>query len=571
MNKQLKIQHPNKKIVQRICSQTGFHPVTATILANRDITTKKMVDAFLNPSLNNIQSFETLIDMDKAVSRIAKAIINKEKILVFGDYDADGITSTTILYEFFSYAGADVSYYIPHRIDEGYGLNIQQILDVVIPGNFNLIVTTDCGSSSHDAVTNANQKKIDVIITDHHTISSTFPDALAIINPRRNDCSSDAGYLAGVGVAFCLIISLRKHLRDINFWNALPEPNLKDYCDLVALGTIADIVPMIKENRIMTKAGLDVINTKPRPGIKALIEDCKIDKPFINAEDIAFKIGPRLNASGRMDHAMHAVDLLKTKDMDKARNLAKKISLMNSERQDIEKKIFHDILMHFKEEPEKLGNKTIVLGNHGWHEGVIGIVASKLVEKFYRPVILIAIKDGIGKGSARSIHGINLYDILCKCGNLLEKFGGHPMAAGITIKRENIKPFMAKFEKTVKEISKPENFIPELLIDYELDFDMISEQLLNEIESLQPFGPENPEPIFSSKNIEVAFSKIVGNNHLRLSLKQRHSKSNKLINGIWFNANKDVQNKKFFNTMAFKLRWNYWNGNKTIQALIEDG
>ena len=281
MNKQLKMQTPNEKTVRQICNLTGFHRVTATVLANRGITSQSQLSAFLNPSLSHIQSFETLVDMNKAVQRITDAIVNKEKILVFGDYDVDGITSVTILYEFLTLTGANVSYYVPHRINEGYGLNSRQILDVAIPGKFNLIVTTDCGSASHEAVECANQSGIDVVITDHHTISNSPPGAFAVINPRRNDCPSGSGYMAGVGVAFCLLISLRKHLRDINFWKGKHEPNLKAFCELVALGTISDIVPLIKENRIMTKAGLDVINTSPRTGIKALVEACGINKPFI--------------------------------------------------------------------------------------------------------------------------------------------------------------------------------------------------------------------------------------------------------------------------------------------------
>lgn len=570
MHKRLKTQHPNEKTVRQICNMTGFHRVTATVLANRGITSQSHLSAFLNPSLNHLRSFEKLIDMDKAVQRIIDAILNREKILVFGDYDVDGITSVIILYEFLALTGANVSYYIPHRVNEGYSLKIQHISDVATAGNINLIITTDCGSASHEAVKCANQSGIDVIVTDHHTISSTMPEAFAIVNPQRNDCPSGAKYLAGVGVAFYLLICLRKSLRDINFWNDKQEPNLKNFCDLVALGTISDIVPIVNENRIITKAGLDVINTSPRTGIKALIDVCGTNKPFIDAEDIAFKLAPRLNAAGRMDHAKLAVELLIAKDMDQACNIAKKLNLLNSNRQLVENKILQSILMYFNQEPQNLNKKTIVLGNHDWHAGVLGIVASKLVEKFFRPVVLISIKDGIGKGSARSIPGINLYDALGACSDFLENFGGHPMAGGIEIKAENIKTFAAKFEKTVYKMGEADNFSPEILIDCELEFDMISDQLINELELLHPFGHKNPEPVFLSKNVEVAFSKIFGNDHLRLSLKQRHSKLNKIIPGIWFYADKKAQDKKSFNTMAYTLKWNYWNGNKTLQAVIKD-
>ena len=452
MNKPMEIQSPDRSTIRRIATRAACHPIIATLLANRGITSPEAIAAFLHPSLGHIHSFETLIDMDKAVPRIAQAILGREKILVFGDYDVDGITSTTILYEFLTAAGADVTPYIPHRMDEGYGLKSCQINGTAIPGGFQLIITIDCGSASHDAVACAAQAGIDVIVTDHHTIYDSPPKAFAVINPQRADCPSGSVYLAGVGVAFCLLISLRKHLRKIHFWKNGSEPNLKDYCDLVALGTIADIVPLIHENRVLTRAGLDVINAAPRPGLASLIDICGINKPVIDAEDIAFRIAPRLNASGRMDHASLAVKLLCTRDADEAYAIAKSMHAMNTERQKTEQEILEFILMYFTHEPEHLDKKAIVLGKEGWHQGVLGIVASRLVERYYRPVILISFDGDTGKGSGRSIPEINLYDALCGCSEHLEGFGGHPMAAGISIRRENLPAFQQKFETIIKEI-----------------------------------------------------------------------------------------------------------------------
>ena len=569
MKKQMEILNPDPITVQNIQKYIGCHPIIAKILANRGILTEKSISAFFNPSLRNIKSFETLIDMDKAVERIAQGILNKEKILVFGDYDVDGITSTTLLYEFLTTAGADVTYYIPHRIEEGYGLKVHQIEHVVIPGAFNLLITIDCGSGSHDAIDYARQSGIDIIVTDHHTISDTLPGAVAVVNPKRNDCPSGSSYLAGVGVAFCLLISLRKHLRDIHFWDDRPEPNLKDVCDLVALGTIADIVPLINENRIMTQAGLEVINTSPRPGLDALIKLSGINKTTLDAEDIAFRLSPRLNAAGRMDHARIAVQLLTTKNVDKAFTLAKTLNTMNLQRQEVEQKIFHHILMYFNEEPEQISKHAIILGKQEWHEGVLGIVASKLVDKFFRPVILISFKNDIGKGSGRSIPGINLYDALCQCSQYLEGFGGHPMAAGLSIKRKNLKAFQSQFEKVIETMTADHAFTPRIRIDCRLEFDMISDQLIDAFSLLQPFGQSNPEPLFCADKVDVTFSKIIGKNHRRLTLKQRNSKLKKTVNAIWFNVEGDDMHKNYFETIAFKLRWNHWNGKKSIQAVVE--
>ena len=570
MKKQMEILNADPATVQRIQKQTGCHPITAKILANRGISSKESIDEFFNPSLRHIHSFTTLIDMDKAVERITRAILNNEKILVFGDYDVDGITSTTILYEFLTTTGADAEYYIPHRINEGYGLNLNQIKKVVIPGGFNLVVTIDCGSASHEAIDYASQSGIDIIVTDHHAITDSIPMAHAVVNPRRNDCPSDSTYLAGVGVAFCLLISLRKHLRGLNFWQDRQEPNLKDHCDLVALGTIADVVPLIHENRIMTKAGLDVINTSPRPGLKALITISGMNKSTVDAEDIAFKLSPRLNASGRMDHARLGVELLYTKDMDTAFTLANTLNKMNTRRQEIEQKIFQNILMYLNEIPEQVHKHAVILGKQDWHEGVLGIVASKLAEKFYRPVILISFTENIGKGSGRSIPGLNLYDALCRCSQYLEGFGGHPMAAGLSIKRENFKPFQNLFEKTVSAMTGDRLLVPKIRIDCRLDFDMISDRLIDEISLLQPFGQDHAEPMFCTDKVEVAFSKILGKNHRRLTLRQRSPRSNKTLNAIWFNVEGENLDKKYFDTIVFKLRWNHWNGKRSIQAIMEN-
>lgn len=570
MKKQIEILSPDKAIVQNIRKQTGCHLITAMLLANRGISSKKAISEFFNPSLGHIHSFTTLMDMDKAVARITRGILNHEKILVFGDYDVDGITSTTIIYEFLTAAGADVTYYIPHRIDEGYGLNLKQIKEKVIPEGFNLVITIDCGSASHDAIDYAARFGVDIIVTDHHAIGDDLPNAAAVVNPQRNDCPSESTYLAGVGVAFCLLIALRKHLRAIDFWKNRPEPNLKSYCDLVALGTIADVVPLIHENRIMATAGLNVITTCPRPGVEALIKISGMNKSTVDAEDIAFRLSPRLNAAGRMDHARLAVELLTTKDVDEAFKLAGTLNKMNARRQEIEQNIFHHILMYFNELPEQVHKHSMVLGKQDWHEGVLGIVASKLAEKFYRPVILISFKENMGKGSGRGIPGIDLHAALCQCSQYLEGFGGHPMAAGLSIQRKNFKPFQKQFEKTVARMTQDAKPVPKIRIDCRINLDIITDQFIDGISLLQPFGQDNPEPLFCADNVDVVFSKIMGQNHRRLTLKQRSPRSANTVNAVWFNVEGENLDKKYFDTIVFKLRWNHWNGKKSIQAIIED-
>jgi single-stranded-DNA-specific exonuclease len=570
MNKQWIISRHNVSAIQDICREIGCHPAVAALLAKRGIVSTKEIAEFFNPSLNQIRSYNILIDLPKAVHRIAQAIIRNENIMVFGDYDVDGVTSTALLYDFLTKTNARVSYYIPDRITEGYGLNKSQIEKIAVPGGIDLILTADCGSGSYEAIDCANEAGIDVIVTDHHRISVNIPEAFATINPRRHDCPSNLGYLAGVGVSFCLIVSLRKHLRDILYWDQKSQPNLKEYCDLVALGTISDIVPMIKENRIFTKNGIDIINYKPRPGIKALMDIAGIKKPYIDYDDIAYRIGPRINAAGRMDHARLGVELLLAKDMDKVTQVAEKLNSLNAMRQKEEGLIIAQIEKYLQDEPKELEKKSLILSSHDLHEGVLGIVASRLMEKYYRPVILISFKEGLGKGSGRSIPGINIYDALETCSGHLLNYGGHSMAAGIQIKSGQYMQFKNAFEQTVAILSENVAPGPILEIDYELNFDMITDKMVNELNSLQPFGPQNPEPVFLTKHIEIVYSKILGRNHRKIMIKQRNSSTtSQIFSAIWFNADQGLFNKKFIKEIAYKLRKNYWNGGHSIQLIIE--
>ena len=571
MKKDWQILQPDIQLVKNLCDILKCHRITATLLVNRNIDTAESALKFLNPSLNNIRSPFSIKDMDNAVRRIYKAIKNAEKILIFGDYDVDGITSTSILLNFLQNTGADVQYYIPHRTKEGYSLQAMHISDYAIPNKINLIITVDCGSGSHDAVKTAQEAGIDVIITDHHIISKRLPKAFAVVNPKRHDCTAGFDNLAGVGVVFVLIICLRKFMRDMNFWQDLPEPNLKALCDLVALGTLADSVPLVDENRIFASTGVQVIKTENnRPGISALLKICQIENSYINSEDIAFKIAPRLNAPGRMEHANLSVEMLTTESLNDAVRMATSLNDFNILRRNIEKKIINDIHAYLAENSDELEKRSLVLSSGDWHEGVLGIVASRLVDNYFRPVVVISTKNGIGKGSARSIPGFDLYKVLSACSDDLVQFGGHSMAAGLKIKLKNIDRFKINFDNSVSSGITPADFTPKLSIDCELDFDDISDRLIDEIESLTPFGNGNPEPLFIAKNVDIFSSKIVGKNHRSMLLKQSAGKIPKIFNAIHFNALTDAPLKDNFDRIAFRLRWNRWNGQKKVQIVVEE-
>jgi single-stranded-DNA-specific exonuclease len=570
MKKEWQILQPDIHLVEKLCGILKCHPIVASILVNRNITSAEDVSNFFNTSLDQLSPPFSLKDMDAAVDRILEAIARKEKILIFGDYDVDGITATTLLLEFLRSVDADVSYYIPHRIAEGFGLKKNHISDVAMPNGIHLIITVDCGSEGQDAVKAARNAGIDVIITDHHMISDTIPPAIAVINPKRNDCPSGFRDLAGVGVAFYLLICLRKKLRDTNFWKDRPEPNLKNYCDLVALGTLADMVPLTRENRILIKAGMNIIRSSHRPGLNALIEVCRINKHAIDTDDIVFYLAPRLNSAGRIEHASTAIELLTAKNIKTARKIAYSLNRLNQDRRDIENKILTQVHNHLKKNPHLLQKNTLVLVHQDWHLGILGIVASRLIKKYFRPVVLITTTDGIGKGSARSIPEINLYEGLSACAKNIENFGGHPMAAGLKIKPENIDPFKIHFENIVRRMAKPSDFIPKITIDYKIDFDNISNKLIDELESLKPFGIANHEPLFMTKEVNIVSSKRVGNHHRQMVLEQKIGKTTKTFNAIQFNVDTRIPLKDTFVQIAYRLRWNRWNGRKNAQIIIEE-
>ncbi|MBU0698257.1 MAG: single-stranded-DNA-specific exonuclease RecJ [Pseudomonadota bacterium] len=570
MKKRWQILQPDPQSIETLCKTLNCHRATAAALVNRKITSAKKALVFLNAALNHLRPPADIKDMDAAVRRIVDAVIRHEHILIFGDYDVDGVTATAILLEFFRYIGTKVSYYIPHRAKEGYGLQVNHISEFARPRGITLIITVDCGSGSHDAVKAAQAAGIDVIITDHHIPPGNLPQAVAVVNPKRSECTSGFNDLAGVGVAFYMLLCLRKQLRDINFWQNRPQPNLKKVCDLVALGTLADMVPLVDENRILSKNGLDIINTGDRLGIKALLNVSGIQRHAVDAEDMVFRLIPRLNAAGRLDHASMGVDLLTTKNFATASKIAQVLSDLNEKRRSLEKTIFDQIRTYLKSNPHLLQKKTLILSGNDWHEGVLGIVAARIVNEYFRPVILLSTSGDIARGSARSIPGFDIYKGLQACAHDLESFGGHSMAAGLKIHIEKIARFQKNFEGAVIRMTNPDDFILNRSIDYELDFDEISNTLIDELESLKPFGTGNHEPIFLARNIKVTSSAIVGNYHRRMLLKRVSGTRNNIFKAIHYNIRNKAPLPEILDRIVFRLRWNRWNDRKTAQIVIDD-
>jgi single-stranded-DNA-specific exonuclease len=570
MEKRWHILKADAQVVSTLSESLGCHPVIATLLANRRMKSPDEAEAFLNASVSNLRPPTGLKDLDSAVQRIAQAIFSRETILLFGDYDVDGTTATAVMLEFLKACGASVSYYIPHRLREGYGLRARHIAEVAAPRRASLVITVDCGSGSHAAVDAACAAGIDVIITDHHTLGDSLPNALAIINPKRPDCTAGLDRLAGVGVAFCLVVALRKRLRDLNFWKNRREPNLRSLCDLVALGTIADLVPLLEENRILAKAGLELISAGRRPGLAALVEAAGIFRRQADSDDVAFRLGPRLNAAGRMDHAGLAVELLTADRMDTSRQIAQTLNALNDRRQDIERGILADLDTMITRQPGLLDRRTLVLAHPAWHEGVIGIVASRVMDRYYRPVVLIAQRGKSGRGSARCIPGIDLYACLSACRPHLEELGGHAQAAGLQVSEDKLPAFRQAFEESVRKATRPETFIPQLAVDAELNLNEISEELVDQLETLMPFGAGNPEPLFMARQVSVVSSAWVGNHHRRMVLRQEAGRGDRTIRAIHFHADPGAESQTRFARMAFKLRWNRWNGSKTVQLVIHE-
>ena len=556
----------NKDTQELLTRDLGIHPVVSQILMSRDIQDIDKAKRYLHPSLNDLANPFLMKDMEKGVRRVIKAIHHKEQIMIYGDYDADGITAVVVLMKFLLGITPRVSYYIPDRIEEGYGLNIAAI-DKLKASGVQLIITVDCGVSDVDEVAYAKSCGLDTIILDHHEVPALIPQADAVINPNRPDCRFPFKYLAGVGIAFNFLIALRSSLRQEGLWNNKPYPNLKEYLDLVALGTIGDISPLVGENRIFTKIGLDLITEDKRVGLKALKEICCIDNQVIDSNKASFNLIPRINAAGRIGSPREAVELLLTDDPHEALDLARKLDAYNRRRQAMERAILSEILDEISQTMDPKKKRSLVFASQNWHPGIIGIVASRLVDRFCRPAILISLKNGVGKGSGRSISDFNIYQGLKKCDSLLLSYGGHQYAAGISIKEEDIGEFSRLLDEIVEENIHLDDMVSQTMIDARCQLSDVNHDLLSQIAMLAPFGSKNPEPILCVRNVNIIGSNIVGNNHLRM----RINGDGVSCNSIWFSRGNFIHYvNKATTDIVFTPQVNFWNGCSEIQLKMKD-
>jgi len=556
-------QTTNQASVNHLKETLGIDDVLAKLLVDRDIHTFEEAKSFFRPTLDNLHDPYLMKDMDKAVYRIELAIRNKERILVFGDYDVDGTTSVALVYSYLQSYYPEVDRYIPDRYAEGYGISYQGI-DYAADNDISLIIALDCGIKSVDHINYAKSKGVDFVICDHHLPGDVLPDAYAILDPKRLDCDYPYKELCGCGVGFKLIQALAKN-RGIDVYQ------LTEYLDLVVTAIGADIVPITGENRILAFEGLKVLNHLPRPGIQALLEVYKQNNYTIS--DIVFKVAPKINAAGRIEHGNYAVDLLTRFSMQEARSTAAMILAFNEERKLLDQAITEEAKEQIITE-KAINSKSTVVYHPEWHKGVIGIVASRLIETYYRPTIVFTKSGDVLAASARSVKNFDLYAALEACSDELIQFGGHMYAAGMTCKIENFEGFKKKFEEVVASTIQEKDLIPEIEIDATLNFSDITPKFCRILKQFEPFGPGNMNPVFLTKNVyDTGYAKTLGVNaeHLKVFVKQRGNLST-AFSGIGFNFgtyNQKIQNRTFFD-LVYSIEENEWNGKINQQLQIKD-
>ena len=556
MNKKWECYQPDSNKVDELIKKYDLNEILARILVNKNLTEKEDIDLFMNPTRKDFHDPFLMPDMEIIVDRILKAIEGKEKIMIYGDYDADGITSITVLKSFLEERGLEVSSYIPNRLDEGYGLNKEAIKKIYDDG-YRLVITVDCGISGIDEVDYANSLGIETLITDHHEPADTLPNAMAVVDAKRKDNKYPFNQLAGVGVVFKLIQAISMKLN-------LDEKQFLKYLDIVCIGTISDIVPLVDENRVIAKLGLKLIAQTRNIGLKALLE--VIGFTNIDSTAVSFGLAPRINACGRMGDEQVALELFLSKDFAEAKKLALKLNEYNLERQTIEKKIFDEATE--KIEKNEKDNTCIVVGSEGWHHGIIGIVASKVTEMYFKPSILICFEGEDGKGSGRSIPGFDLHEALMKCSKNLEKFGGHSMAVGITLKKEKFEKFKEEFEEYAKSL-EIDKIVPVINVDSELSLKNVDIDSVKSLKLLEPYGEANKMPLFMFKNLKInSIRSLSDGKHLRLTLKD----DNYMINAIGFNMGELTGEYLIDDKVDIvgNLDINSFNGMESIQIILKD-
>ena len=551
---------PNKKKVNQLSNDLSVDPILASLLVQRNIDSFKKAKEFFRPSLEDLHDPFLLKDMDRAVSRIEKAIIDNENILIYGDYDVDGTTSVSLVSSYLKTITNHIATYIPDRYDEGYGISYQGI-DFASDNNFSLIIALDCGIKAIEKVNYATQKNVDFIICDHHKPGDEIPKALAVLNPKRVDCTYPYKELCGCGVGFKLVHALASR-------RGQTIEDIQQYLDLVATAIAADIVPITGENRILTYYGLEVINSNPRNGIKAIIH--QINKKKLTITDVVFIIAPRINAAGRIKHGNYAVELLTEMNYEAALDFAASIEKFNLERKELDKKITYEALQQIESANEKEKFSTVVYSEN-WHKGVIGIVASRLIESFYRPTLVFTKSGNKLAASARSVRGFDVYEALNECSEYIEQFGGHKYAAGLTLDPKNYSAFKNKFEEVVKATIDKKLLIPEITIDLELELSEITPKFFRILQQMGPFGPQNMKPVFKTTSVrDNGYGKTVGADKSHLKLNIIDGADKKTYNAIGFGLGNKIKSIKGDFDIAYSLDENEWKGNTSIQLILKD-
>ena len=552
------------RVVTTLATEMAVPAAVANLMAQRGITTKSQAEEFFSPTLGSLHDPFLMKDMNRAVDRISTAIARNEKILVYGDYDVDGTTAVAMLYSFLRERHSSLDYYIPDRYHEGYGLSSRGI-DYAAEGNCRLIIALDCGIKAVDKVKYARSKGIDIIICDHHLPGDGIPEVTVVLDPKQSGCNYPYKELSGCGVGFKLMQAICR-VQNIPFGNITP------YLDLVAVSIGSDIVPMTGENRVLAYFGLKQLNESPRLGFQKIIEKARIKKPLA-IEDVVFRIGPRINAAGRMESGSRAVELLVSQNPQEALTICEAIDINNDDRRKKDSEITSEARRMVSED-NRMGNaRTTVLFHQGWHKGVIGIVASRLIETYYRPtVILTESKDGFATGSARSVPGYDLYQAIESCSDLLESFGGHMFAAGLTLKQENLQQFQERFEKFVSETIRDEHLVPSINIDEEIPLEDISLELFRNLERFQPFGPENTAPVFASRRVKTLSCQPVGTNgmHLKLTFSRQNGEP---VDAIAFGQADMIETFRESGgvvDIAYSVELNEFRGKTSVQLNIKD-
>jgi single-stranded-DNA-specific exonuclease len=556
----------DEEVIKLLSDQLEIHPVLANLLTQRGIDTVEKAKSFFIPNLSDLHDPFLMKDMDLAVDRLIKAFQNNEKVLIYGDYDVDGTTAVSLLYSFLRKRYNNISFYIPNRYDEGYGISFKGI-DFAAQQKFDLVIALDCGIKAVEKIAYANKKNIDFIICDHHLPGDTIPNAVAVLDPKRNDCLYPFKDLSGCGVGFKLLQAFCQKQN-------IPLEQLFQYLDLVAVSIASDIVPIIGENRIIAHFGLKKLNENPIIGLKALKDIARVGQTKLNINDIVFKIGPRINAAGRIENGTKAVELLTSETDAEARRHARDIDECNEDRKSLDQKIFQEAVEMIEKDELYKDKKTTVLFNQNWHKGVIGIVASRLIEYYYRPTIILTQSNGMVNGSARTVDGFDLYNAIDKCGHLLENYGGHMFAAGLSLKPEKLYTFIETFENIVSSTITDELLIPHIEIDDVLEFKDIDARFFKILHKFEPFGPGNMTPVFASYNVyDTGSGRTVGKNeeHLKLDLKQESCK-NFFFPAIGFNLGYKVgeliHTKKF--NICYSIDKNEFMNKESLQLRIRD-